>query len=133
MVAFNEAANPFVTYSPNVGISQTPAARHPTDAPSVFRPYNFPIDAPAGSFMPSDQSIRDLVARMKLIPNKSLIREKRIAFFDDSIVRGTQLKDNAQILLGYGAKEIHIRISCPPLIYPCKFLNFGLIIFINYY
>ncbi|MEA4868691.1 Amidophosphoribosyltransferase [bioreactor metagenome] len=77
------------------------------------------------SFMPSDQSIRDLVARMKLIPNKSLIREKRIAFCDDSIVRGTQLKDNAQILLGYGAKEIHIRISCPPLIYPCKFLNFS--------
>ncbi|MDO9679819.1 MAG: amidophosphoribosyltransferase [Bacteroidales bacterium] len=77
------------------------------------------------SFMPSDQSIRDLVAKMKLIPNKSLLREKRIAFCDDSIVRGTQLRDNAQILLGYGAKEIHIRISCPPLVYPCEFLNFS--------
>ncbi|MDP3452635.1 MAG: amidophosphoribosyltransferase [Bacteroidales bacterium] len=77
------------------------------------------------SFMPSDQSIRDLVARMKLIPNKSLLREKRIAFCDDSIVRGTQLKDNAQTLIGFGAKEIHIRISCPPLVFPCEFLNFS--------
>ncbi len=77
------------------------------------------------SFMPSDQSIRDLVARMKLIPNKSLLREKRVAFCDDSIVRGTQLKDNAQTLIGFGAKEIHIRISCPPLVFPCEFLNFS--------
>lgn len=77
------------------------------------------------SFTPSNQSIRSLVAKMKLIPNKSLLREKRIAFCDDSIVRGTQLKDNAQTLLGYGAKEIHIRISCPPLIYPCDYLNFA--------
>jgi amidophosphoribosyltransferase len=77
------------------------------------------------SFMPSNQSIRNLVARMKLIPNKSLLREKRIAFCDDSIVRGTQLKDNAKTLISYGAKEIHIRISCPPLVYPCQFLNFS--------
>lgn len=77
------------------------------------------------SFMPSDQSIRDLVAKMKLIPNKSLIREKKVAFCDDSIVRGTQLRDNAKILLSYGAKEVHIRISCPPLVYPCEFINFS--------
>ena len=77
------------------------------------------------SFMPADQSIRDLVARMKLIPNKSLLREKKIAFCDDSIVRGTQLRDNANILRGYGAKEVHIRISCPPLVYPCQYLNFS--------
>ncbi len=77
------------------------------------------------SFMPSDPSIRKLVAKMKLIPNKSLLREKKIAFCDDSIVRGTQLKDNAQTLLSYGAKEIHIRISCPPLIFPCEYLNFS--------
>ena len=62
---------------------------------------------------------------MKLIPNKSLIREKKIAFCDDSIVRGTQLKDNAKTLLGFGAKEVHIRISCPPLVYPCEFINFS--------
>jgi len=77
------------------------------------------------SFTPADQSIRDLVARMKLIPNKSLLREKRIAFCDDSIVRGTQLRDNANILREYGAKEIHIRISCPPLVHPCGYLNFS--------
>ena len=77
------------------------------------------------SFTPSDQSIRDLVAKMKLIPNKSLIREKKVAFCDDSIVRGTQLRDNAKILLSYGAKEVHIRISCPPLVYPCEFINFS--------
>ncbi len=77
------------------------------------------------SFTPSDQSIRDLVAKMKLIPNRSLLREKRVVFCDDSIVRGTQLKDNAKTLMEYGAKEIHIRISCPPLLYPCKYLNFS--------
>ena len=77
------------------------------------------------SFTPADQSTRELVARMKLIPNKSLLREKRIAFCDDSIVRGTQLRDNANILREYGAKEIHIRISCPPLVYPCEYLNFS--------
>lgn len=77
------------------------------------------------SFTPSNQSIRDLVAKMKLIPNKTLLREKRIAFCDDSIVRGTQLRDNAKTLLEYGAKEVHIRISCPPLIYPCEYLNFS--------
>lgn len=77
------------------------------------------------SFTPPKQSIRDTVAKMKLIPNKELLREKRIAFCDDSIVRGTQLRDNAQVLYGYGAKEIHIRISCPPLVYPCEFVNFS--------
>ena len=77
------------------------------------------------SFMPSDQSVRNLVAKMKLIPNKSLLREKKIAFCDDSIVRGTQLGDNAKTLLDYGAREIHIRISCPPLVYPCPFINFS--------
>ncbi|MDX9782242.1 MAG: amidophosphoribosyltransferase [Bacteroidales bacterium] len=77
------------------------------------------------SFMPSDQSVRNLVAKMKLIPNKSLLREKKIAFCDDSIVRGTQLGDNAKTLIDYGAREIHIRISCPPLVYPCPFLNFS--------
>ncbi len=77
------------------------------------------------SFMPSSQIVRNQVAKMKLIPNKSLLREKRIAFCDDSIVRGTQLRDNAEVLYGYGAKEIHIRISCPPLVYPCEFINFS--------
>lgn len=77
------------------------------------------------SFTPTNQSIRNLVAKMKLIPNNSLLREKKIAFCDDSIVRGTQLKDNVKHLYDYGAKEVHVRISCPPLLYPCEYLNFS--------
>jgi len=77
------------------------------------------------SFMPQNQEVRDLVAKMKLIPNKAIIAGKRLVFCDDSIVRGTQLQDNIQILYEYGAKEVHMRIACPVLIYPCEFLNFS--------
>ena len=77
------------------------------------------------SFMPQHQELRDLVAKMKLIPNPALISGKRAVFLDDSIVRGTQLKDNVQDLYRAGAKEIHMRIACPPLTYPCEFLNFS--------
>lgn len=77
------------------------------------------------SFMPQKQENRDLVAKMKLIPNKSIIKDKKMVFLDDSIVRGTQLKDNAIILRESGASEIHMRIACPPLLYPCNFLNFS--------
>jgi len=76
------------------------------------------------SFTPSTQERRELVAKMKLIPNKSLLRGRKVIFCDDSIVRGTQLRDNVSDLFEAGIKEIHMRISCPPLIYPCKFLNF---------
>ncbi|MBF0450649.1 MAG: amidophosphoribosyltransferase [Candidatus Magnetomorum sp.] len=77
------------------------------------------------SFMPQNQSKRDLVAKMKLIPIKSLISEKKILFCDDSIVRGTQLHDTVQLLFDYGANEVHMRLACPTLIYPCEFLNFS--------
>jgi len=77
------------------------------------------------SFMPQNQDVRDLVARMKLIPIKSMIEGKRILFCEDSIVRGTQLKDNIQILFDYGASEVHMRPACPTLIFPCEFLNFS--------
>ncbi|MCK5165061.1 MAG: amidophosphoribosyltransferase [Desulfobacula sp.] len=77
------------------------------------------------SFMPQNQEMRDLVARMKLIPIKEIIDGKRIMFCDDSVVRGTQLKDNTQILYEYGAKQVHMRIACPCLIHPCEFLNFS--------
>jgi amidophosphoribosyltransferase len=77
------------------------------------------------SFMPQNQSTRDLVAKMKLIPIKALIEGNKILFCDDSIVRGTQLKDNVQILYDYGALEVHMRLACPTLIYPCEFLNFS--------
>ena len=76
------------------------------------------------SFLPSFQAQRDLVARMKLIPNKAIIEGKKVIFIDDSIVRGTQLKDNTNDMRKYGAEELHMRIACPPLLYPCEFLNF---------
>jgi len=77
------------------------------------------------SFMPQNQEVRDLVAKMKLIPVKSMIKDKKIAICDDSIVRGTQLQDNVKDLYHYGAKELHIRPACPTLIFPCEFLNFS--------
>lgn len=77
------------------------------------------------SFMPQNQNMRDLVAKMKLLPNEAFTRDARILFLDDSIVRGTQLKDNVVKLREAGVKEVHMRIACPPLIYPCKFLNFS--------
>jgi amidophosphoribosyltransferase len=61
---------------------------------------------------------------MKLIPNKALLDGKRVVFCDDSIVRGTQLKDNVKMFFDYGAKEVHARISCPPLVYGCPFVGF---------
>lgn len=77
------------------------------------------------SFMPQNQEMRDLVAKMKLIPNRAVIEGKRMIFLDDSIVRGTQLKDNTIDLRKSGAAEVHMRIACPPLLYPCQFLNFS--------
>ena len=77
------------------------------------------------SFMPQNQAMRDLVAKMKLLPNEAFTRDARILFLDDSIVRGTQLKDNVVKLKECGVKEVHMRIACPPLVYPCAFLNFS--------
>jgi len=77
------------------------------------------------SFMPQVQEVRDLVARMKLIPVQELIHGKRMLFCEDSIVRGTQLKDTIQRLYDYGAKEVHMRPACPPLVFGCKYLNFS--------
>lgn len=76
------------------------------------------------SFTPSQQATRELVAKMKLIHNFSLLRGKRVLFCDDSIVRGTQLRDNTRCLLEAGAKEVHMRIACPPIMYGCPFTNF---------
>ena len=76
------------------------------------------------SFTPSDQSMRDLVAKMKLVPNKAMLSGKRALFCDDSIVRGTQLNDNVSELYANGAAEVHMRIACPPLIYGCRYLGF---------
>ncbi|MBD3390686.1 MAG: amidophosphoribosyltransferase [Chitinivibrionales bacterium] len=77
------------------------------------------------SFMPQDQRVRDLVARMKLVPIRELTQGERLLFCEDSIVRGTQLKDTIRRMFEYGAREIHMRPSCPPLLYGCKYLNFS--------
>jgi amidophosphoribosyltransferase len=79
----------------------------------------------ARSFMPQDQEIRNLVARMKLIPIPELVQQKRVLFCDDSIVRGTQLRETAELLFNCNAKEVHMRSACPPLVYGCKYLNFS--------
>jgi amidophosphoribosyltransferase len=88
------------------------------------RPYSKYTATWPRSFLPSFQAQRDLVARMKLIPNRAVIEGKKMVFLDDSIVRGTQLKDNTNDMRKNGAAEIHMRIACPPLLYSCDFLNF---------
>ncbi len=77
------------------------------------------------SFMPTHQSKRNLIAKMKLIPIHDLIEGKSLLLIDDSIVRGTQLRETTQFLYNSGAKEVHIRPACPPLVYGCKYLNFS--------
>lgn len=77
------------------------------------------------SFMPTNQSQRNLIARMKLIPVHALIKDKKLLLIDDSIVRGTQLRETTEFLYQSGAKEVHIRTACPPLLYGCRYLNFS--------
>ena len=77
------------------------------------------------SFMPPNQTQRNLIARMKLIPVNALIQNKSMVLIDDSIVRGTQLRESAELLYQNGAKEVHIRPACPPLLFGCKYLNFS--------
>ena len=77
------------------------------------------------SFMPTMQSQRDMIAKMKLIPIHELIRDRSLLLIDDSIVRGTQLRETTDFLFKSGAKEVHVRPACPPLLYSCKYLNFS--------
>lgn len=77
------------------------------------------------SFMPASQSERNMVAKMKQVPVDQLIRGKKLLFVDDSVVRGTQLRETVEFLYEHGAKDVHIRSACPPILYGCKFLNFS--------
>ncbi len=77
------------------------------------------------SFMPANQEMRNLVAKMKLIQNNAILSNRRVLLCDDSIVRGTQLRDNARCLIEGGAREIHMRVACPPITYACPFINFS--------
>lgn len=79
----------------------------------------------ARSFMPTSQAQRNLIAKRKLVPVPSLIQDKRLLLIDDSIVRGTQLRETTEFLYNSGAKEVHVRPACPPLVYGCKYLNFS--------
>ena len=79
----------------------------------------------ARSFTPSNQEVRNLVAEMKQIPVPELIEDKKLMFLDDSIVRGTQLNETVKFLYDSGAKEVHMRSACPPIMYGCKYLNFS--------
>jgi amidophosphoribosyltransferase len=114
----------FVAGIPDSGIGHAIGYANEKKVPYV-RPFVKYTPTWPRSFMPQNQSIRDLVAKMKLIPIKDLIEDRNVLFCEDSIVRGTQLKDNIQILYDYGAKEVHMRPACPTLIYPCEFLNFS--------
>ena len=86
----------------------------------------------ARSFMPTIQTQRNLIAKMKIIPVKELIEDKRLLLIDDSIVRGTQLRETTEFLYESGAKEVHIRPACPPLMFGCKYLNFSEELFANW-
>ncbi|MFB0566481.1 MAG: amidophosphoribosyltransferase [Candidatus Aminicenantaceae bacterium] len=102
------------------GLGYASEARIPFKRPFVKYTPTWPR-----SFTPQDQAVRDLVARMKLIPIRDIIEGQRLLFCEDSIVRGTQLKDTIQRLYDFGALEVHMRPACPPLTYACKFLNFS--------
>ena len=114
----------FVAGIPDSGIGHAIGYANAKNIP-YMRPFVKYTPTWPRSFMPQNQDMRDLVAKMKLIPVQELIKGKRVLFCEDSIVRGTQLKDNVQILYDSGAAEVHMRPACPTLIYPCDFLNFS--------
>ncbi len=114
----------FVAGIPDSGIGHAIGYSNEAKIP-YMRPYAKYTPTWPRSFMPQNQVTRDLVAKMKLIPNPALINKKKGVFLDDSIVRGTQLKDNTRDLYNEGIEEVHMRIACPPLTYPCEFLNFS--------
>ena len=119
-----EFKSDFVAGIPDSGIGHAMGFSNAAGIP-LMRPYAKYTPTWPRSFMPQNQDMRDLVAKMKLIPNTALIKGKTGIFLDDSIVRGTQLKDNVKDLQHAGIKEMHMRVACPPLLFPCEFLNFS--------
>jgi amidophosphoribosyltransferase len=114
----------FVAGIPDSGVAHAIGYANTAGVPYA-RPYVKYTPTWPRSFMPPDQQVRDLVARMKLIPVPDLIAGKRVLFAEDSIVRGTQLQDTIRRLYDCGAIEVHMRPACPPLVFGCKFLNFS--------
>ena len=109
---------------PDSGISHAIGYAHRSGKPFA-RPFVKYTPTWPRSFMPQNQNQRNHVAKMKLIPVKELIAGKKLLFVDDSIVRGTQLRETVEFLYENGAKEVHMRSACPPIMYGCKFLNFS--------
>lgn len=109
---------------PDSGIAHAVGYSNKTKIP-YGRPFIKYTPTWSRSFMPTNQAQRELVAGMKLVPIKQLIENKKLLLIDDSIVRGTQLRDTSEFLFETGAKEVHVRPACPPLVFGCKYLNFS--------
>lgn len=114
----------FVAGIPDSGVGHALGYSNTRHIP-YMRPYVKYTPTWPRSFMPQNQTQRELVAKMKLIPNEDIIKERSGVFLDDSIVRGTQLRDNVTDLVECDIKDVHMRIACPPLVFPCEFLNFS--------
>ncbi len=125
MLARRDDANPDVVAGvPDSGIAHAIGYSNETKIPYT-RPFIKYTPTWPRSFMPTNQAQRSMIAHMKLIPVKSLIENKRLLLIDDSIVRGTQLRETTEFLYDSGAKEVHIRPACPPIMFGCKYLNFS--------
>lgn len=109
---------------PDSGIAHAVGYSNETKVPFT-RPFIKYTPTWPRSFMPQKQSQRKLIARMKLIPVDALIRKKKLVLIDDSLVRGTQLRETTEFLYHSGAEEVHIRLACPPIMYGCKYMNFS--------
>lgn len=125
LLARRDDANPDVVAGvPDSGIAHAVGYSNETKIPFT-RPFIKYTPTWPRSFMPASQDQRNMIAHMKLIPVKSLIENKRLLLIDDSIVRGTQLRETTEFLYNSGAKEVHIRPACPPIMFGCKYLNFS--------
>ncbi len=127
MLAKRDADNArpdYVAGVPDSGLAHAIGYSHDAGIPFA-RPFIKYTPTWSRSFMPTNQNQRNLVARMKLIPVHKLIKDKKLLLIDDSIVRGTQLRETTEFLYRNGAKEVHVRPACPPLLYGCKYLNFS--------
>ena len=114
----------FVSGVPDSGTPHAIGYANESDIPFA-RPFIKYTPTWPRSFMPQNQNERSKVARMKLVPVHELIQNKKLLFVDDSIVRGTQLRETVEFLYSHGAKEVHMRSACPPIMYGCKYLNFS--------
>lgn len=125
LLARRDDASPDVVAGvPDSGIAHAVGYSNETKIPYT-RPFIKYTPTWPRSFMPTNQEQRNMIAHMKLIPVKRLIENKRLLLIDDSIVRGTQLRETTEFLYNSGAKEVHIRPACPPIMFGCKYLNFS--------